>query len=136
MHLRWSYVCGRRLLWLPLFGALFATGQGPSGDKVAIPKAWDDAAMATLELPLAYPAGSPKHVSSDYYYRMPVRPIYKQYPVYAPGREPAGYWEWLKQQDPAIVWDDKGQKPALNTDEDWIKAGAIAFDAPNSPWFK
>jgi hypothetical protein len=131
MHLRWSYDCGRRLLWLPLCGALFAAGPGPGGDKVVIPKTWDDAAMATLELPLAYPAGSPKHVSSEYYYRIPVRPIYKQYPVYAPGREPAGYWEWLKQQDPVIVWDDNGQKPALNTDEDWIKAGAIAFDAPS-----
>ena len=72
MHLRWSYVCGHRLLWLPLCGALFAAGQGPSGDKVVIPKTWDDAAMATLELPLAYPAGSPKHVSSESYYRIPV----------------------------------------------------------------
>jgi len=33
-----------------------------------IPKTWDDAAIATHEVPLANPAGSPKHVSSDYYY--------------------------------------------------------------------
>jgi hypothetical protein len=26
---------------------------------------------------------SPKHAPADYYYRIPVRPIYKQYPVYA-----------------------------------------------------
>jgi hypothetical protein len=101
----------------------------PGGKKVEIPKTWDDAAMATLEVPLAYPAGSPKHVSSGYYYRIPVRPIYRQYPVYAPGREPAGYWEWLKQQDPVNVWDDKSHKPARDDDEDWIKAGAIVFDA-------
>jgi hypothetical protein len=41
----------------------------------------DDQAMATLEVPLADPIGSPKHVSADYYYRIPVRPIYKQYPI-------------------------------------------------------
>jgi hypothetical protein len=56
--------------------------------------------MKTLEVPLANPAASPMHVSSDYYYRIPVRPIYKQYPVYAPGKEPAGYWEWLQKQEP------------------------------------
>jgi hypothetical protein len=56
-----------------------------------IPKTWDDAAMATLELPLADPTASPKQVSGDYYYKTPIRTIYKQYPVYAPGHEPPGY---------------------------------------------
>src|SRR5438445_6865944 len=81
---------------------------------------WDDAAMAELEVPLADPVGSPKHVSADYYYRIPVRPIYKQYAVYAPGHEPPGYLEWLKQQEPKIVWDDKGHRPPLKTQADWI----------------
>src|SRR4029434_690522 len=61
-----------------------------------IPKTWDDAAIATLEVPLANPVGSPKHVSADYYYRIPVAPIYKSYPVYTPGHEPPGYMDWLK----------------------------------------
>src|SRR5262245_42504285 len=95
-----------------------------------IPKTWDAAAIATHEVPLANPAGSPKHVSSDYYYRIPVRPIYKAYPVYAPGREPAGYMEWLKEREPAILWDDKGHTPPLKTEADWIRAGEIVFDAP------
>jgi len=56
-----------------------------------IPKTWDDEAIATLEIPLADPVGSPRHVSADYYYRIPVAPIYKSYPVYAPGHEPPGY---------------------------------------------
>src|SRR5262245_15448670 len=43
------------------------------------PKVWDDREMADLELPLADPAASPKQVSADYYYRIPVRPIYKSY---------------------------------------------------------
>jgi Di-haem oxidoreductase, putative peroxidase len=97
---------------------------------VSVPRVWDDQAIATVELPLANPVGSPRHISSDYYYKIPVRPIYKSYPVYAPGREPAGYMDWLKQQEPEIVWDDAGRKPALNTEADWIKAGEMVFDTP------
>lgn len=74
-----------------------------------IPKTWDDATIPTLEIPLANPGGSPKHVSSDYYYyKIPVRPIYKSYAVFAPGRERLGYKEWLLQQEPLVLWDDKG----------------------------
>lgn len=99
----------------------------------AIPKAWDDAEIASLEVPLADPAGSPKHVTAEYYYQIPVRPIYKLYPVYAPGREPAGYMDWLKKQEPVIVWGnerDKMHRPVLKTKADWIAAGEIAFSAP------
>jgi hypothetical protein len=96
----------------------------------AVPRTWDDQAMATLEVPLANPIGSPKHVSAGYYYRIPVRPIYKSYPVYAPGHEPPGYMGWLKHQEPQIVWDDAGHAPPLKTQADWIKAGEIVFDSP------
>lgn len=94
-----------------------------------IPRTWDDHEMATLEVPLADAIGSPSHVAADYYYRIPVRPIYKSYPVYAPGHEPPGYMDWLKHEEPVIVWDDGGHTPALQTEADWIKAGEIAFDA-------
>lgn len=94
-----------------------------------IPRTWDDQAMATLEVPLANPVGSPKHVPAEYYYRIPVRPIYKSYPVYAPGHEPPGYLDWLKRQDPQIVWDDKGHAPPLRNEGDWIKAGETVFDS-------
>lgn len=95
-----------------------------------VPKTWDDAEIARHEVPLADPTGSPKHVTSDYYYRIPVRPIYQGYPVYAPGHEPRGYLDWLKQQEPVILWDDKDHTPLLKTEADWIKAGEMVFDAP------
>ena len=57
-----------------------------------IPKTWDDAEIARHEIPLADPIGSPKHVSSDYYYRMPVRPIFKGYPVYGPATNRLTTW--------------------------------------------
>src|SRR5262249_16209961 len=64
-----------------------------------------------------------------YYYRIPVRPIYKGYPVYAPGHEPPGYIEHLKQVEPIILWDDRGHAPPLKTEADWINAGELVFDA-------
>lgn len=96
----------------------------------SVPRVWDDQAIATLEIPLADPVGSPKHISSDYYYRIPVRPIYRSYPVYAPGREPTGYLEWLKRQAPEVLWDESGHKPILISKEDWIVAGRIVFNTP------
>jgi hypothetical protein len=107
-----------------------AAAQEQRPGAVVVPRTWDDAEIARHEVPLASPVGSPKHVSSDYYYRIPVRPIYKGYPVYAPGHEPPGYRHWLEQQEPVTVWDDGGHAPLLQTDSDWIRAGEIVFDAP------
>ena len=57
---------------------------------------------------------------------MPVRPIYKSYPIYAPGKEPPGYLERLKQREPEIVFDPA----SLKTEADWTNAGELVFDAP------
>lgn len=98
--------------------------------KPVIPKTWDDEALADLELPLADPSHNPKHISVDDYYRIPVRPIYKSYPKYHPDKEPPGYREWLRRQEPVVLWDDGARRPKLVTEEDWIKAGDIVFNAP------
>src|SRR5580698_1323895 len=119
-----------RILCIASFWSVLAWSQSSKNPALVIPRTWDDAAMKTLEVPLANPTASPKHVSADYYYRIPVRPIYKQYPVYAPGKEPPGYWEWLQKQEPVILWDEGRTRPALRNDLDWIKAGESAFDAP------
>ena len=111
-------------------GAVHPQAPSLNATKPALPKTWDDAEMAALEIPLANPIGSPKQVPADYYYRVPVRPIYKSYPVYAAGHEPTGYLESLKHKDPIIYWDDKGHAPTLETEADWINAGEAVFDAP------
>src|SRR5262249_55536855 len=92
----------------------------------AIPKTWDDDALRSTELPLARPDVSPAHVSSAYYYRMPVRPIYKSYPVYRPDREPPGYFDGLAREEPQIVFDEG----TLHTEQAWIGAGRTVFTAP------
>ena len=119
------------LLLFPVLSifALISAGRAQKSENnfsPVIPKTWDEEALASVELPLASTGVPPEHISSDYYYRMPVRPIYKSYPIYAPGKEPRGYFERLEQLEPEIVFD-----PAkLNAEADWIKAGELAFDAP------
>ena len=93
-----------------------------------IPKTWTDAAVAALETPLSKPKHLPVHISEEAYYRIPVRKIYRTYPVYHPDRQPAGYAEWLKNQEPEVAFDAS----TLKTQEDWIKAGELVFNAPVS----
>lgn len=97
-----------------------------AGWSPTIPKVWDEEALRDFELPLPQAGTKVKHISADYYYRIPVRPIYKTYPIYYPDKEPAGYMEWLKQQEPEIVFDHT----KLQTKDDWIRAGQLVFEAP------
>src|SRR5262249_34642181 len=116
----------------------------PPGTNLAIPETWDEARLESLHVPLAHAERTPKQVPKEYYTSFPIRPIYKSYDVYRPDLEPKGYSEWLKKQEPEVVWDEK-RSPPLNTEADWVKAGEIVFDAPinweNGPvrdpeWYK
>jgi hypothetical protein len=92
----------------------------------SIPRAWSDSETGSFELPLARPDSSPRYPPEKEYYAMPVRPVYRTYPFYAPDKEPPGYWESLQQKEPEVLFD-----PAkLKTKEDWIRAGELVFDQP------
>ncbi|HLX10594.1 MAG TPA: hypothetical protein VKY89_22285 [Thermoanaerobaculia bacterium] len=107
-------------------GAMAAPTANTAAWKPAVPRTWDDAALATLEVPLAHSHVVPRQVPAEYYYRIPVRTLRKGYPVYHPDREPAGYLEMLKSREPEVVFD-----PAkLVTQEDWVRAGELVFNAP------
>ena len=118
------------LMTLGLTGLAVPQRDARDSTRRPIPKVWDDEVMAKLEVPLAVPSASPKHVPSEFYYRIPVRPIYKSYSVYHPSKEPPGYLDMLRAQEPEVLWDDKGRSPALQTDQDWIRAGELVFDSP------
>jgi hypothetical protein len=123
-----------RPAWLLLIAAsAFSAAQTPAAKKPApkpfhptIPRVWDEHAIEALELPRAAPV-TIHHLPAEYYYSIPERQIWKSYPVYAPGREPKGYWAWLQKQEPAqaVDWSK------LKTKADWIKAGSLVFDASN-----
>jgi mono/diheme cytochrome c family protein len=107
-----------------LFAALLVS----SGFASDIPRTWEKSAVESLELPLANREFSPVHIDEAAYYRIPERVIYKSYPVYAPGREPAGYDEWLKTIEPEVAFDSS----RLGSIEQWVAAGEIVFNAATS----
>jgi hypothetical protein len=108
----------KQILWQVITAACLAA-------QSQIPRTWEDAAIASVTLPLAVADASPVHVPSKYYYGIPVRPIYKSYPVYHPDKEPPGYIDRLMQQEPVIGFDPS----TLKSPRDWIKAGELVFDA-------
>ena len=91
-----------------------------------IPRVWDVERIRTMHLPVPGSSVAANPVTEDYYYKLPVRVAYKSYPFYMPGKEPKGYYEWLRQQTPAVIFNSAD----LKTDEDWIKAGEIIYDMP------
>src|SRR5262245_56202768 len=111
---------------LDLMGRSIPSAAEQNRPTAVIPRTWADQAVASLEVPLAGAAASPVHISAKYYYGIPVRPIYKSYAVYHPGKEPAGYIDWLKRQEPQMAFD----AASLKSPEDWIAAGELVFDAP------
>jgi hypothetical protein len=111
-----------------IVGAAVAT-LSSQGWVPSVPHAWDDEAVRTMELPLTGLGVPAHHVSSEYYYQIPTSRIPKTYPVYAPGREPAGYLEWLKAQEP----EDAISFSNLKTQEEWVRAGQLVFDGVFNP---
>jgi hypothetical protein len=127
---RWSRRPAAALVGLTtLLAAGYAQNPAPAY-KPLVPRTWDEQALSDLEVPLAVPSQSPKHISAEEYYRLPVRPIYRSYRAYQADREPPGYREWLRQQEPVILWDDGPHRPRLETEADWIAAGELVFNAP------
>jgi mono/diheme cytochrome c family protein len=88
-----------------------------------IPKVWDEQALATWATPVAGLNVRPGHFSEAEYYRAPLD-NYRTYPVYAPGREPAGYWEMLQKVGPKPLIDPS----KLQSKRDWIQAGQAVFE--------
>ncbi|MCU1330562.1 MAG: hypothetical protein JWN34_5932 [Bryobacterales bacterium] len=112
-----------------ILAASFACAQSRRSEqrfRAQVPRMWDDAAMADLELPLPRARYSLRQVKAEYYYRIPIRPVYKTYPVYPIQNEPAGYIDRLQHEDPAVVFDSG----KLKSRQDWIRAGELVFDAP------
>jgi hypothetical protein len=62
-------------------------------EPVSVPKVWDDQALSGWLVALAEPGHEPILLRAEQFYRMPELRIYKNYPVYASGREPVGYRE-------------------------------------------
>jgi hypothetical protein len=97
-------------------------GSGLPQTRQAIPRIWVEAQLKDWSTPIAALNIKPGHYSPEQYYRSPVDNL-RTYPVYPPGREPAGYWEWLQKQKPEPLVD----AATIRNDADWIKDGERAF---------
>lgn len=93
-----------------------------------IPRLWDMKKLKTAHLPLVDKSITVEPIPEDVYNNIPERIAYKTYPLYLYGREPKGYYEWLLKQEPEIVFD----VAKIKTEEDWIKAGDIIYEMPQS----
>ena len=131
-----SAVCFSKSVLL-VFAVWAAVLNGQSADQTvsrpfrpAIPRLWDEKELAAMTLPSSRQEGHIVYVSSEYLYRMPGLQIYKTYPVYHPAREPKGYLDGLKQQEPVLAFDPS----QLKTEADWLHAGEIVFNAPTPPF--
>src|SRR6185503_12567754 len=117
---------GDRLLLIAsvLFGTciLFAA-DGPHPSSPRVPKVWDEVALADWATPIAGLNVRPTNMSAKDYYAMAVENV-RTYPVYFPGREPAGYWEMLQRLGPQPLIEPE----TLTTDAEWIAAGKRVFD--------
>jgi hypothetical protein len=87
---------------------------------------WDDAELQKITLPSVLPEGKILYLPSDAYYKLKPLSVYKTYPVYALDSEPKAYFEWLRKQEPEIVFDSR----QLRSDSNWKRAGRIVFEAP------
>ena len=87
------------------------------------PVTWDEAALREWATPIAGLNVRPGHFSSEEYLKAPVDNL-RTYPVYFPGREPAGYWDMLQSVGPKPLIEPA----ALTSDADWVRAGQRVFD--------
>ena len=104
-----------------LFGQLI-----PEAVHWEIPKTWDETELKAWTIPARESGAYTVHVAPPFYYSIPATPIYKSYPVYHPSKEPPGYLQWLRTQDPQVIFDPS----RLRTEAEWIAAGKLVFETP------
>jgi hypothetical protein len=97
----------------------------------SVPRIWNDDALKDWATPVAGLNARPGHFSEAEFYKAPSDNL-RTYPVYAPDREPKGYWEWLKRQKPAPLVD----AAAIKAESDWVAAGERAFRELDSPFVR
>jgi hypothetical protein len=112
-----------KLSCLPLWAAIAPALLWPQTYRPAIPKTWDEVALADWAARVAGLNVRPTHISAKEYYSMPVENS-QTYPVYYPGREPDGYWDMLQHvPSKPLIEPEK-----LKSEADWVEAGRKVFN--------
>src|SRR5580704_11139222 len=116
------------LVYLAIAVSCFAQ----SGAKlIDAPRIWNDRDLLDWATPVAGLNVRPGHFSEKEYYSAPVGEFVRTYPVYFPGREPAGYWDMLRNAKPEPLI-----KPGARTMADWVKDGKRVFQELDIPYLR
>ncbi|HKT81093.1 MAG TPA: hypothetical protein VJP86_12790 [Vicinamibacterales bacterium] len=99
--------------------------------RINAPRFWNDKELADWATPIAALNIRPGHFSEREYYAAPDAEWVRTYPVYYPGREPAGYWDSLQKKKPEPL-----VTPGARTTAEWVAAGKIAFRELDVPAFR
>ena len=120
----------RSVLLMTVVGLVGVSAQS-NGPSRSAPRFWNDRELADWATPVAGLNVRPGHFSEREYYAGPNAEWVRTYPVYFPGREPAGYWDMLRARKPEPLI-----APGARTDEEWTAAGRRAFDEMDLPAFR
>jgi len=108
---------------LAFLAIALANAFGQSGAKlIEAPRVWTDRDLLDWATPVAGLNVRPGHFSEKEYYSAPVGEFVRTYSVYFPGREPAGYWDMLRNAKPELLIT-----PGARTMADWVKEGNRVF---------
>jgi hypothetical protein len=109
-----------------------ASAFGQSGAQlIETPRFWNDHDLSEWATPLAGLNVRPSHFSEQEYYSAPTGDLVRTYPVYLPGREPAGYLDMVQGAKPALLLT-----PGARTMADWIKEGKRVFQEMDIPYLR
>lgn len=83
---------------------------------------WNDRELSDWATPVAGLNVRPGHFSEQAYYAAPEFEMVRTYPIYAPGREPAGYWDVIRNAKPEPLLT-----PGARTEAEWVAEGKRLF---------
>src|SRR5262245_17700281 len=99
--------------------------------KIEAPRSWNDRELSDWATPVVGINVRPGHYSEKEYYAAPELEVVRTYPVYAPGREPAGYWQMMQNAKP-----ERLLTPGARTEAKWVEAGKRVFHELDSHIFR
>ena len=88
-----------------------------------VPRVWDEKGFEGWQLSIAGQNFTAGHFTEEEYYRAPIENV-RTYPVYAPDREPKGYWDLLNSIGPKPLIEPE----KIKTDREWVDAGRRVFE--------
>ena len=114
---------------LCIISLAFIVASASAGDrKIKAPRVWTDKELAEWATPVTGLNIRPGHFSEREYYSAPEASLYRTYPVYFPGKEPAGYADFIATRKPEPLI-----RAGARTKAQWIQAGQTVFREMDVP---